>query len=636
VVAVAITVADEQGKQQEAVFASKSEAFLQTFITPLLKARRGKEVIPFYSSPEFEAWKRAVAADPSSKNWKIKYYKGLGTSTAAEAKEYFRDLEKHLKTFLPATKEDGRAVEKAFAKAKVEARKRWLLAYRPEGFNSTEEKTLSVKDFVNNELIHFSHADNIRSIPSVVDGLKPSQRKVLHACLQRRLRSETKVAQLAGHVAERTAYHHGEASLTATIVAMAQDFVGANNLPLLVAAGQFGTRAQGGKDAASPRYVYTHLSGVARKLFPESDDKLLRYLEDEGLVVEPAFFAPVLPLLLVNGAQGIGTGWSTYIPPHHPLDIIEKLQSRLLSSSSEEDSIKLQPWFNRFKGKIELSKTGFTTSGRVERQGSTKVVISELPVGKWTSDYKEFLGKLMKEKKISSFTEHHTVENVKFVVTMKSQALKAMDEDKLIQFFRLMANHSMSNMHAFDADGNIKLFASAEDIFDEHFGVRLHLYELRKKAEVMNLGYEHAVSKNRSRFITDVCSGEVDLLSGRPRAELVGTLEAKGFQPATELEKMKMSLADKNEEEEEKEEGRSEGHQQNESQQFPQEVSHRDFEYLLNMPMSNFTQEKILALKKDEEGLAEKLNVLSSKSASDLWLEDLEELKKEIIKSGLN
>lgn len=183
-------------------------------------------------------------------------------------------------------------------------------------------KELRYKDFVNKELIHYSIADNFRSIPSIMDGLKPGQRKIMFACFKRKLKQEIKVAQLAGYVAEHSAYHHGEASLCQTIVAMAQDFVGSNNINYLQPNGQFGTRMMGGKEAASPRYIFTNLTELSRVLFNENDDPLLEYIEEEGQKIEPKYYVPIIPLVLVNGAEGIGTGWSTFIPCYSPSTIV--------------------------------------------------------------------------------------------------------------------------------------------------------------------------------------------------------------------------------------------------------------------------------------------------------------------------
>ena len=163
----------------------------------------------------------------------------------------------------------------------------------------------------------------------MVDGLKPGQRKILFSCFKRGksiIKNEIKVAQLAGYVSEHSAYHHGEASLAGTIVGMAQTFVGSNNIALLHPAGQFGTRLLGGKDAASPRYIFTKLPALTRLIFHPDDEALLEYLEDDGQKIEPKWYLPILPMVLVNGAEGIGTGWSSSVPNYNPRDVVANLR----------------------------------------------------------------------------------------------------------------------------------------------------------------------------------------------------------------------------------------------------------------------------------------------------------------------
>lgn len=189
--------------------------------------------------------------------------------------------------------------------------------------------SVTYDDFVNQELILFSHADNQRSLPHFLDGFKPSQRKVLYACFKRNLKQEIKVAQLAGYVSEHSAYHHGEASLTQTIIGMAQTFVGAGNINLLSPCGQFGTRLMMGKDAASPRYVFTKLETITRCIFHPDDDHLLEYLDDDGQSIEPVCYVPVIPMALVNGCEGIGTGWSTSIPSYCPRQLIANIRAMI-------------------------------------------------------------------------------------------------------------------------------------------------------------------------------------------------------------------------------------------------------------------------------------------------------------------
>merc|ERR1719502_791807 len=186
--------------------------------------------------------------------------------------------------------------------------------------------TLTYEDFVKLELVQFSKYSVMRALPSLMDGFKPTQRKIMYCCFKRNLRTDCKVAQLVGYIGEHSAYHHGEASLSGAIVQMAQDFMGSNNLNLLMPSGQFGTRIMGGKDHASARYIYTRLSPVTRLIFSAMDDPVLDYLNEEGQKIEPYWYAPIIPMVLVNGAEGIGTGWATSIPNYDPRDIIANLR----------------------------------------------------------------------------------------------------------------------------------------------------------------------------------------------------------------------------------------------------------------------------------------------------------------------
>lgn len=283
--------------------------FLIEFITPIVKIYKGNPKKPtkqrtFFTMPEYEYWKE----NNTESGWEHKYYKGLGTSNEEDAKVYFADLDKHMKYFHEMEEEGSKRIELAFSKHKADERKEWLRLYQPGTFLDYTVDKISYPDFVDRELILFSIADCARSIPSVVDGLKPGQRKIMFAGFKRKLTKEVKVASFAGFVSESTGYHHGEASLQGTITNMAQTFVGANNVNLLEPSGNFGSRLQGGKDAASARYIYTLLSPFARKLFPQKDDDLLAYNLEDNKRIEPQWYVPVVPLILINGAEGIGTG----------------------------------------------------------------------------------------------------------------------------------------------------------------------------------------------------------------------------------------------------------------------------------------------------------------------------------------
>jgi DNA topoisomerase-2 len=286
----------------------------------------------FYNEGEYEAWKED---NDGGKSWKVKYYKGLGTSTGKEFREYFE--KKKIVGFAHSGKPCDDAIDMVFNKKRADDRKDWLEDYDRESYLDTNQESVGYDEFINKELIHFSKYDCDRSIPNLMDGLKISLRKILFAAFKKNLTSEIKVAQFSGYVSEHSGYHHGEASLNGAIVNMAQNFVGSNNINLFTPNGQFGTRLQGGKDSASERYIFTQLSKITRTLFPEMDDKILKYLNDDGFPVEPIFYAPIIPMILINGSKGIGTGFSTDIMSYDPLQVIGYLKSKLNSEECKND-----------------------------------------------------------------------------------------------------------------------------------------------------------------------------------------------------------------------------------------------------------------------------------------------------------
>lgn len=444
----------------------KSNRFLDIFITPLLKAKkRGSKntEVSFFSFEEYDNWKKEKTP-AELKSWTIKYYKGLGTSTAAEAKEYFSNLSTHRIRFHWENQElysnpdyQDNLIEMAFAKNKSDERKIWIESYTPSIFSEikqTASPVINVDAFINQELILFSIYSTARAIPSIMDGLKPGQRKVLFGSFKRNLiNQEIKVVQLAGYVSEHAMYHHGEASLHSTIVSMAQDFVGANNISLLEPIGQFGTRHLGGKDAASPRYIHTKLSPITRLIFHSLDDPILKYLDEDGVSVEPEWYVPVIPMLLVNGCQGIGTGFSTSIPPYNPLDLIRYIKEWIhLRGNESVAKASLTPWFRGFNGKVlysENKSSKVETKGVFSRLSDTQIEISELPIGRWTSAVKVVLDDEVKNdgSMIMHYQEEHTDRNVKFIVTCKSKTdCDSLLDGGLERILRLSSKLSMVSL----------------------------------------------------------------------------------------------------------------------------------------------------------------------------------------------
>uniref|UniRef100_A0A8C1LDH8 DNA topoisomerase (ATP-hydrolyzing) n=1 Tax=Cyprinus carpio TaxID=7962 RepID=A0A8C1LDH8_CYPCA len=623
--------------------------FLEEFITPIVKANKNKQEVSFYSIPEFEEWKKHTE---NYKTWHIKYYKGLGTSTSKEAKEYFADMERHRIMFKYNGTEDDAAITLAFSKKKTDDRKEWLTNFMedrrqrrmhglPEQFlYGTSTRHLSYNDFINKELILFSNSDNERSIPSLVDGLKPGQRKVLFTCMKRNDKREVKVAQLAGSVAEMSAYHHGEQALMMTIVNLAQNFVGSNNINILQPLGQFGTRINGGKDAASPRYIFTMLSPLAKLLFPAVDSSLLKFLYDDNQKVEPEWYIPIIPMVLVNGAEGIGTGWACKIPNYDPREIVNNINRML----NHQDPLPMLPRYKNFKGAIhELGQNQYLVSGEVSVLDKNTIEITELPVRTWTQAYKESVLEPMLQGTdktpplINDYKEYHTDTTVKFVVRMTEEKLAQAEAAGLHKVFKLQSSLTCNSMVLFDHMGCLKRYESVQDILKEFFELRLHYYKLRKDWLVGSLGAEAAKLSNQARFVLEKIEGKISI-ENKSKRDLIRMLVQRGYEsdPVAAWNKaQEKSLEDEDED--------GDGNDSDSSVDSGSS-SGPNFNYILNMPLWCLTKEKVQELLKQRDLKRAELNELQRKNSDDLWREDLaifieeldrvEELEKESVNSG--
>ncbi|KAG7377911.1 DNA topoisomerase 2-beta [Phytophthora pseudosyringae] len=595
------------------------DGFLQEFITPIVKCTKGRTKEVFYTMPEYEAWRERTN---QGRGWVIKYYKGLGTSTAAETKEYFSDLQTHQIGFTYEGDGDADVIDMAFSKKRVEDRKDWLRGYEPGTYVDYDVDEMGYTDFVNKELILFSMADNIRSIPSVVDGFKPSQRKVLFCCFKRNLRAELKVAQLAGYVSEHSAYHHGEQSLQGCIVNMAQDFVGSNNVHLLSPIGQFGTRLMGGKDAASARYIFTNLELLTRRIYDPLDNDCLKYLDEDGQSIEPAWYIPIIPMVLVNGSDGIGTGWSSSVPNYNPLDIIKGLRQMI----NGEQAGPLTPWYRGFTGHMveKTNSRGTDTSnyivqGLYEVTDESTLVISELPVKTWTQSYKQFLESLLDAGTIKDFKENHTDVKVLFTITMEPKALTdtAKAPGGIVKKFKLESSLSTSNMHLFDAAGHIKKYDNPKQIMEEFYGIRLEFYDRRKKAMLQKLQDQIKLLSNKARFVLSVVEGKL-VVNNRKKQELLEELIAEGYDQIAPKLKKKTDSDDSNESDDE---------------ETNVAGASRGYDYLLSMKIWSLTKERVDKLRAELQEREQEYTILEGRTVQDLWLTDLDALEKMLVET---
>jgi DNA gyrase/topoisomerase IV subunit B len=909
--------------------------FVQAFSTPVVKVSKANVSHSFYTMGEYENWKDN---NNNGKGWSIKYYKGLGTSTSNEAKSYFKDMNKCLLSYFNDDKEAcHKSITLAFAKSEKkddngtrfsDKRKDWLADYDKNLYIDNEQKSISFSDFINKDLIHFSNSDNIRSIPNMMDGLKPSQRKILYGCIKRNLYKEIKVSQLSGYISENTAYHHGEMSLQGTIIGLAQNFVGSNNINLLEPNGQFGcldpkteiimwdgsikyakdieigdkligddglprnvlqttsgiddmyeitnkdglkmivnkehiltlyfkdnydikwdeekkswffkyfngitiinyyennvnkedgynnithkineikklftdskvidiklidyiklpnynknslyqinnynnicwdkidvdndpyiqgcslvftneymyndkktrldlfaglvdtfgkvinnntsypsiefnknnilypniinnirfianslgfstniiesnkgktillklkiygnnldeipcktetkkiiysktkfsftkhytkfdvkylgkdkfcgwqldgnerfllsnftvthnSRLLGGKDHASSRYIFTELNKLVKYLFNENDIPLLENNYDDGQKIEPIFYTPIIPMILVNGTEGIGTGYSTAVPTYNPIDIINNIRNML----NNEDINEMKPWSMGYSGTIiKLDTNKYMSRGVYKFLDFNTVEVTELPLGVWTDAYKDeienkyiFDEKSNKSGFLIGYENHSTESTVKFILKFKPGMLTSLrtNIEKFEKMLHLYSPISSTNMHLYNEKEKITKYDTVIDIFKAFFNVRLLYYHKRREYLIKKLTRELNIIEYKIKFIEEIINETIYIFK-KKKDEVIEILKSNKYP----IFNMSADIL--------KDDCDSDG----------------NYNYLTSMPIHTFTQEKIDELKNQQELKKAEVDNINSKDEKQLWIDDLDNFEQKYL-----
>lgn len=508
-------------------------------------------------------------------NVSVEYYKGLGTTNSKDIKKIFgiKILE-----FNYDDKTDE-SFQAAFDKDESYKRKELLANYSPHTITRTldDEKNQFIKfnisRYLTDELIKFFHDDCKRSIPNIFDGLKESQRKIIYSAKKRNLHHKIKVAQFGAYVAEHTNYHHGEENLFKTIIKMAQTFPGSNNLPLFIADGQFGSRLEGGEDAASPRYIYTKIPDYFNILFNSKDDSLLKYRIDDGDIVEPYFYIPVIPLLLVNGCLGIGTGWMSNIPSFNPKDILYACKLWISNNPGFYSFVSsLKPWFQGFNGVVEkICENKFQTKGIFERN-KNEIRVSELPIGLWNSKFQQYL-----DAKHIMYKNYSLPDKVDYILFIN-------DDFDMKDFEKKMyTSINLDNLVVFNENEQI-IRVSLIDIFNTWGQARIELNKKRKNIQLEQIRKDIQIANCKINFIQTIHDKKINLLSDQ---QTIIDL----------IKKLKITNDDE------------------------------DVKMLLDLPIRTLTLEKKQKILDELEKLSDELKHLEKKTEYDLWFEDV---------SGLN
>lgn len=607
-------------------------SFIQTLPTPIVKTWLTKDikkakVNSFYTLSEYNNWTK------KNTNYKSKYYKGLGTFSHAEAAECFSNYEDKVITYIwdnKATKEivegedsdnakieykkslSSQAINLAFSKINRNARKKWLQNYFKDDILENDKREITYYDFIHKDLKHFSFYDNARSIPSICDMLKPSTRKILFSAFLKKdmLKNEIKVAQFAGFVSQMSAYHHGEKSLEGAIVGLAQNYTGSNNINLLKPNGNFGSRLQMGKDAASSRYIFTQISEITPYIFRQEDECILNYLDDDGKKIEPEHYLPITPIVLTNGGEGIGTGFSTKILCYNPINVNSNMRNMIKGLKLKE----MTPWFRGFKGTVtKVDNFTFETRGVVNYIDENTITITELPIGMGTDKYMEFLKSfLVQDSKNIKSTEMFTdiydnngIEKIDIKLIFVDNVLGSISKtsDMLMKKLKLTSKISSSNMHLHSTSGTLKKYNTVNEIFEEFYPYRLSMYEKRKKVYLAKLKNDLDIIKWKVKFLELNIAGKI-IIANRTKKNVLEQVEKLGFPKFVTKGKKAKEWDDDSE-----------------------EIEGASYSYL-EMGIFNLTTDMLKKLKDLFELRTAEYIVYRDTPVENIWLKELDELEK--------
>ena len=554
----------------------KIRGFLSIFRTPLIKAVINGAQVSFYTQEMFES----CAQRSSSRYSSIRYYKGLGTNTEDEAKSYFSRKDNHI-TELHFGEDDDRCMEMFYGSGKTSRHyRRKLLELPPQELAFRQNCTFS--EFHHTCVASFGRAVCLRMIPSVADGLNESQRKILWTMLSGNFKNnQWKVTEVAGYVTERMNYHHGDASLNSTIRRMALGYVGANNVPLLVADGNFGSRYKNGADGAAPRYISTKLQDVTRKIFRLEDDEFVASSKTWSVDKEPEHLYPIVPMCLVNGQHAVAYGCRSVVPNHSLSQVVDALLSII---QKKAQYAVLNPHWEGFRGKVRRLRDRVFTSGVVSLLNEDTLLVSEIPIGKSIRAYAATLTDLVNKKILRSFKERHQQDNIRFILRMNPQILEICVRARALKHVLSLISVQRTS-YAFMDGKKVVFYKNASDVLIAYYKKRLAFLYNRKRIHTEQLDDQIRIAKDQIIMHTAYLKNSIDLF------------DPEGLRTFFKQHNMK---------------------------------DDNDYAHLLNLSIGSLSESTLSMRKLSLEALEKMREAAMSTSPEDDWISKLGELKKAI------
>jgi len=452
------------------------------------------------------------------------------------------------------------------------------------------KETTKLEEFFNTDYVDSASYDNLRKIGAITDGLKNSSRKIIHTMIGKNIKEKTKVARLASTIAEYTEYLHGEIGLAGVMVNLAQNFVGANNIPFIKRDGNFGTRHK--PAAAAPRYIKTRKEDYLDKIYMKDDYPVLISQQFEGINIEPRYFVPIIPMLLVNGSEGISSGFAQKILPRDPKIIISEL-TKILKGTKKLENVKLgSPYWEGFKGKVEEdieTKGKWLIYGCFNRENKNSIKITEVPIGFTLDKYNEILDALEDRNVIQSYQDKSDNDIYKFNLKIKRDFADKYNDEQMYEKLKLVRSMS-ENYTCIDQNNRIKVYNDSEEIFIDYYNLRLDFYGKRKEHLLSKYKKDIDFLNSRYLFVKGVVDGEI-LVNNKTKVNIT-----------SQLDKIDNILTEED-----------------------------SYDYLLKMPIYSLTKEKLDEIKNKIKAAKDLAKDLKDKGLETLWLEDLD-----VVKSLLN